>query len=194
MRVLACVLFAIGLTGCASVPTELETATNDEALIDYKLAKKQQNKVVGESARWGGVIADVRNTEDKTVFEVVNFPLQRWGRPEVSDDSDGRFLAVVDGFIDPEVYKKGRAISFVGVIGKTQQGKIGEYTYIYPVLEADNHYLWKPKAQKNHVEIDYSPLWFRHNFYSPYYPYRHQVPVRVRRVKDNSGTPAKDRN
>lgn len=55
------------------------------------------------------------------------------------------------------------------------------------------HYLWKPKAQKSHVEIDYSPLWFRHNFYSPYYPYRYPVPVRVR-VEDNSGTPAKERN
>ena len=192
MRLLTCLLFAIGLAGCASVPTELETADED-ALVAYKQAKAQQDKVVGQPARWGGVIADVRNREDNTVFEVVSFPLQRWGRPEVSDDSDGRFLAVIDGFIDPEVYKKGRAISFVGTIGETQQGKIDEYTYIYPVLEADNHYLWKPKAQKNHVEVDYSPLWFRHNFYSPYYPYRYPVPVRVR-VEDNSGTPAKERN
>ena len=36
-------------------------------------AGKSQQDAVGQPARWGGVIADVRNTEDKTVFEVVSF-------------------------------------------------------------------------------------------------------------------------
>ena len=96
-------------------------------------------------------------------------------------------------FIDPDVYKQGLSMSFVGTIGQTQQGKIGEYVYTYPVIEATGYYLWQPERKKSHVEVDYSPLWFRHNFYSPYYPYRYPVPVRVR-VQDNSGTPAKDRN
>jgi outer membrane lipoprotein len=191
MKTFYAAIMTLVLVGCSSVPDELATE-NEDALVGYKVAKHQGEKVVGDPARWGGVIADVRNAEDHTVLEVVSFPLKRWARPEVSDNSQGRFLAVVNDFIDPGVYKKGRAISFVGQIGETQQGKIGEYVYTYPVIEATGYYLWKPKREKSHVEVDYSPLWFRHNFYSPYYPYRRPVPVRVR-VEDNSGTPAKDR-
>ena len=192
MKIIYASLMALVLVGCSSVPDEI-ASENEEALVGYKVAKHQGEKVAGEPARWGGVIADVRNTEDHTVLEIVSFPLQRWGRPEVSDNSQGRFLAVVNDFIDPDVYKQGRSMSFVGTIGQTQQGKIGEYVYTYPVIEATGYYLWQPERKKSHVEVDYSPLWFRHNFYSPYYPYRYPVPVRVR-VQDNSGTPAKDRN
>lgn len=49
MRLLTCLLFAIGLAGCASVPTELETS-NEDALVAYKQAKAQQDKVVGQPA------------------------------------------------------------------------------------------------------------------------------------------------
>jgi outer membrane lipoprotein len=192
MKIIYASLMALVLVGCSSVPDEI-ASENEEALVGYKVAKHQGEKVAGEPARWGGVIADVRNAEDHNVLEIVSFPLQRWGRPEVSDNSQGRFLAVVNDFIDPDVYKQGRSMSFVGTIGQTQQGKIGEYVYTYPVIEATGYYLWQPERKKSHVEVDYSPLWFRHNFYSPYYPYRYPVPVRVR-VQDNSGTPAKDRN
>ncbi|WP_322406101.1 Slp family lipoprotein [Idiomarina sp. PL1-037] len=192
MKTIFAVLTTLVLVGCSSVPDEL-ASDNEEALVSYKVAKHQGNEVEGEPARWGGVIADVRNAEDHTVLEVVSFPLKRWGRPEVSDNSDGRFLAVINDFVDPDVYQQGRAISFVGTIGQTQQGKIDEYVYTYPVIEATGYHLWKVEKQKSHVEVDYSPLWFRHNFYSPYYPYRYPVPVRFR-VQDNSGTPAKNGN
>jgi len=192
MKTIYAAVMALVLVGCSSVPDEI-ASENEDALVGYKVAKHQGEKVVGDPARWGGVIADVRNAEDHTVLEIVSFPLQRWGRPEVSDNSQGRFLAVVNDFVDPDVYKSGRSISFVGSIGQPQKGKIDEYIYTYPVIEATGYYLWQPERKKSHVEVDYSPLWFRHNFYSPYYPYRYPVPVRVR-VQDNSGTPAKDRD
>lgn len=193
MKKLVTAIMALAMVGCSTFPDEISTE-NEDALVSYKVAKHQGEKVAGEPARWGGVIADVRNGKDNTVLEVVSFPLKRWGRPLVSDNSQGRFLAVVDDFIDPGVYKQGRSVTFIGKIGETQQGKIGEYVYTYPVIEATGHYLWDVE-QKSRVEVDYSPLWFRHNFYSPYYPYRYPVPVPVRvRVEDNSGTPAKSRN
>ncbi|WP_287816505.1 Slp family lipoprotein, partial [Idiomarina sp.] len=128
MKIIYASLMALVLVGCSSVPDEI-ASENEEALVGYKVAKHQGEKVAGEPARWGGVIADVRNAEDHTVLEIVSFPLQRWGRPEVSDNSQGRFLAVVNDFIDPDVYEQGRSMSFVGTIGQTQQGKIGEYVY-----------------------------------------------------------------
>lgn len=194
MKKLFTAVMALAMVGCSSVPDEIATE-NEDALVSYKVAKHQGEKVVGEPARWGGVIADVRNAEDHTVLEIVSFPLKRWGRPEVSDNSQGRFLAVVNDFVDPDVYKPGRSMSFLGQIGEPQQGKIDEYIYTYPVIEARGYHLWSVEREKSHVEIDYSPLWFRHNFYSPYYPYRYPVPVPVRvRVEDNSGSPAKNRD
>ncbi|MCA1767431.1 MAG: Slp family lipoprotein, partial [Idiomarina sp.] len=119
MKTIYAAVMALVLVGCSSVPDEI-ASENEDALVGYKVAKHQGEKVVGDPARWGGVIADVRNAEDHTVLEIVSFPLQRWGRPEVSDNSQGRFLAVVNDFVDPDVYKSGRSISFVGSIGQPQ--------------------------------------------------------------------------
>ncbi|RUO78033.1 Slp family lipoprotein [Idiomarina seosinensis] len=186
------VLAALLLAGCSAIPEPI--ATDDEqTLVSYQAAANNSGQVIGEQARWGGVIADVRNGEEYTVIEVVNFPLKSWGRPLVSDDSNGRFLALVDGFVDPEVYKQGRSLTVLGTLEETQTGKIDDYTYTYPVLKAEGYYLWEKQKERINTEINYAPLWFRHNFYAPfpYHPYRY--PVRVIKSDDNSGTPDKDR-
>ena len=46
--------------------------------------------------RWGGAIASVENRRDETWIEIVERPLN-------TDKSAGRFLARVDGFLDPAV-------------------------------------------------------------------------------------------
>jgi len=175
------------LVGCSVFPEAIETP-DDQALVSYQSAVNNSQQVVGQTARWGGVIADVRNGEDYTVIEMVNFPLKSWGRPTVGDDSNGRFLALIDGFIDPAVYEQGRSLTILGVVEETRIGKIDDYTYTYPVIKATGYHLWKKEQPRVDAQIDYSPLWFRHNFYAPY-PYRpYYIPRPVKRpVKsDNS--------
>lgn len=186
------VFAALLITGCSTIPEPIAT-DNEQSLVSYQTASGDTQQVVGEQARWGGVIADVRNGEEHTVIEMVGFPLKRWGRPLLSDDSHGRFLALIDGFVDPEVYKQGRSLTVLGTVKESRSGKIDDYTYNYPVIEASGYYLWKEQKEQVRTEINYAPLWFRHNFYAPY-PYQpYRLPHRVVKPANNSGTPDKDR-
>jgi len=164
--------------GCSSVPEEIRVAEST-AVVPFVGALSAPDETVGKQARWGGIIADVQNEDDQTVIEVVNFTLQSWGRPVVADDSDGRFRAIINGFVDPVVFKKGRSVTFVGEIQPAEEGKIDEFTYLFPTLAVSGRKLWE-EQQEVDVRVDYSPLWFRHNFYSPYRHYYpgHAYPVR----------------
>lgn len=186
---------ALLLSACSTVPDELKVPEQTN-LVNYQQALEQPQAVVGQTARWGGAIADVRNSDSGTIIEVVNFDLIHYGRPQTSDESDGRFLAVIDKFVDPLVYKKGRFITFVGQIEAPREGKIDEYKYVFPTLNVTGMKLWKEQRESN-VEIDYSPLWWRHSFYGPY-PYTYPAPVIIRThdgggQKVSDGGPARNR-
>ncbi|SDB29125.1 outer membrane lipoprotein [Pseudidiomarina indica] len=173
------ILAMVTLVACSSVPDNLQVP-DDKALVSYQAALENPEQVVGQPARWGGVIADVRNSDEGTVIEVVNFDLQSWGRPQPSDQSQGRFRAKFNGFVDPVVYKQGKEITFIGTIGQPESGTIDEYTYLFPVLNASNKHLWPVRKEPTRVEVNYDALWYRHYWYSyPNYPRPIYVPAPV---------------
>ncbi|RUO59565.1 starvation-inducible protein [Pseudidiomarina insulisalsae] len=177
---------ALSLGACSMVPDELAVVENTN-LVEYATALENPQQATGKMARWGGVIAQVRNNNDGTIVEVVNYPLNSYGRPVATDSSDGRFRAMIDGFIDPMVYEKGRFVTFTGVIGEPVEDKIDEFPYLFPTLNVTGKYLWK-EVDENRAEVDYSSLWYRHYWYSP--PYRVYYPVPVR----NNNEPKQDNN
>lgn len=171
-------IVALTLSACSAVPDELTVAENTQ-LVNYPSALQNATQVEGQTARWGGVIADVRNNDSGTVIEVVNYELNSYGRPVVSDTSDGRFRAYVNGFVDPMVYKKGRSITFTGIIGAPVEDKIDEFQYLFPTLNVTGKYLWK-EIDERRAEVDYSSLWYRHYWYSPGYRVYYPVPVQTK--------------
>lgn len=171
---------ALTISACSVIPEELQTPEGTN-LVSFERALMQPAEAVGETARWGGVIASVSNTDDGTVIEVVNFDLKNWGRPLVSDESNGRFRAVLESFVDPMVYQKGRSITVVGQVVEPVEGTIDEFKYLFPTIAVTAKKLWT-EERKADAQIDYSPLWFRHQFYGPY-PYYYPPHVRVRTLE-----------
>lgn len=133
-------LMLIGLSACSSLPPELET-TSTQPISDYQQwINTDPNKVV--DVRLGGVIAKVTNLKDKTRIEIVNLPISSTGKPSLEQDPEGRFVAYVDGFLDPMAYKNGRLITVAGKSAAPEQGKVGDYSYTFPVLNATGQRLW----------------------------------------------------
>lgn len=145
------------LASCTSVPTQLQGE-----FADISPARVQPD-VFGSSVRWGGVLIDTRNEENKTCFEVLSRELDRYMRPVSGDDTTaGRFIACTQGFHDPEIYSKGREVTITGQIEGVEDRKIEEFDYSYPVLAMNDLVLW----QKRKTVMMYD------NFYNPYfYPY-----------------------
>ena len=57
---------------------------------------------------WGGVIIDTTNLKESTAIKVMQTALDFQERPTDLDRSEGRFVILVDRFLDPDIFKKGR--------------------------------------------------------------------------------------
>lgn len=157
--IFACFLLA----GCANgLPQAIREAPAEEVAL--AAAFKNPEGLRGRAVRWGGAIASVENRHDETWVEIVERPLYRDGEPRVTDQSGGRFLAQLKGFVDPVIYAKGRLVTVAGTLDGTVTRKIGEHPYTYPVVRGDVIYLW-PNAPRD-VYHHYSPF-----PYDPWYPW-----------------------
>lgn len=166
------VLFAcLTLIACASQlpPAIKEAPANNLSLAEVRATP---DKFIGALVRWGGIIAKVENKETETWVEIVDKDLSRWGQPRSNDQSSGRFLARIDGFLDPLVYAKGREITISGKVEQSIVNKIGDFTYLFPVIAVVQFYLWQPEPTV--IYYDSWPNWFYDPWYPYYrYPYRH---------------------
>jgi len=175
----SCVLLC---TACASVPKKIALPENTNT-VAFLEAKSVSTSVVGQTARWGGVIASVKNNADNTMVEIVSFPLNRNLRPKPGDETEGRFRLYFNGLLDPVIYKKGRSITAIGKVSDIEAGKIGEHEYQFPVLKDANVHLWK-EIQRTDVNIIRQPAWYFDPFYWSNSYVRHNRPVIIRRSHD----------
>ncbi|WP_105902444.1 Slp family lipoprotein [Vibrio gangliei] len=155
MKKLSVFLFVlIDIAGCSSLPTELETQSQ-QPITDYQQWVNSDPDQTAD-VRLGGVITKVTNLQDKTRLEIVNLPISSAGKPSLEADPKGRFVAYVDGFLDPVTYAKGRLITVAGKSMPPETGKVGDYTYTFPVMQASGQRLWQIEKT---TYIDNNDFW-----------------------------------
>ena len=164
-------LFLLALiTACASqVPVAIREPITGAP--DVQGARAASTELIGKRVRWGGVIANVENRKQDTWIVLVDRPLNRFGRPDDSDKSGGRFIARIPGFLDPVTYEKQREMTVTGVLAESITRAIGDFPYRYPVVDVDTYYLWaKPLPATYpyyHDPFWYDP-WYAHRWYRPH--------------------------
>ena len=166
---LAALAAALG-AGCATVaqpPSDAPVARVDVADV------QRAPPVEPVAVRWGGTIASVTNADaETTVLEIVARPLGASGRPRHVDASPGRFVAEVDGFLDPEIVRAGRDVTVTGTVADLRDGRVGDAEYRFPVVEVEAWRYWKPAARTVAHPGPYGPY-----AYGPYgyghYGYAH---------------------
>lgn len=171
------------LAGCASnVPKAISAPPADSPLVAEVRADVQQ--FIGAHVRWGGTIALVENHANETWIEIVGRELGRSGQPRLTDRSSGRFIAVIDGFLDPALYAEGRELTVAGVVEDEITRKIGDYDYSFPRVRVDDYMLWPPRPEPAPYEYPrhwyYDPWYPWYPYYPYYYPYRyyHRPPAK----------------
>lgn len=158
MAALLAGLAMLGVGGCSLTPTAIDVAADTEAPNEIPI-----DQVEGLYARWGGVVAEVENRPDNTLVEVIGKPLGFGSRPNETEEISGRFLARLEGFIDPASIPTQREITVVGPVVNTVTRSIGEYQYEYPVVAADAYYLWDERLDR-----DYHYTYHRYPYAFPY--------------------------
>ncbi|MBA1332420.1 membrane protein [Candidatus Endoriftia persephone str. Guaymas] len=161
---------AIQLNGCASpLPKAISQVPPTEIRVEE--VRQQPERFLGSRVRWGGSIIQVENLPQHTLIELLSRPLSGNGKPDSSGRTQGRFLARIPGFLDPEEYPKERLLTISGTIAGTTQRTIGDYPYLYPLVESEIHHLWPDQREARDWQN-------RDPFYDPWYPwgspwYRH---------------------
>lgn len=133
-------LLALVLGACATGPrfdtgTYSQSPTPAEAALDAELWQ-------GSNVLWSGVILNSVNHEDGTELEVLGYPLAGGQRPDTARSPIGRFIVFKDEYLETVDYDEGRMITVAGEFVETRRGLVGEARFTYPVVAADDLYLW----------------------------------------------------
>lgn len=155
------------ITGCvAPFPKEVRKGADRE--LRFAAYRDKPELYKGKTAVVAGEVIAARPLEECTEVEMLHRPMDWTWRPK-NEGSAGRYIVVVDEFLDPAVWKQGRRVTFIAEITGSREGKIGERRYIYPVLKAIDRKLWAPLPDDYYHRRYYDP--FRDPFYPrPLYP------------------------
>lgn len=167
------------LQGCSS---PIPPAIREAPATAPSLAQVQAHPAdyQGQTVRWGGVIDTTRNLADSTELTIIAYPLSGNGYPLADESTQGRFLAHLPGFLEPNDYRSGRKLTVAGTVIDVESGTVGEFNYDYPRVQVNTHYLW-PELPEMVVVPPYrsyrDPWWPYYNhrypwgdpFYDPYY-------------------------
>lgn len=130
---------ALALTGCATTPP-LDATGARTGIRPYQVGidpPSEQTTVL-----WGGMVIEVVNRERHTEVVVLAYPLDERQRPKVEAPSEGRFIVVLPGFVEPLDYPQGRFVTLRGALEGTRDGRIGDRDYAYPLVRAQAAHLW----------------------------------------------------
>ena len=159
-------------SGCASPIAE---NLRKEAMAGgtFPMVFENPDDYQGNTVVWGGSIIRTINTKEGSQVYILQTQLDSRDKPESTDTSEGRFIAISDHRLDPLVYIKGRLITVAGQVAgkKVVTHKKSGATYTYPMVRAEQLYLW-PKQEESSTPYygpAYDPYWW--GGYDPFWDY-----------------------
>ena len=163
----AIILFLFVASACAPVISrELRKNVSNELTFKEVIKKPDTHK--GKIILVSGVILGSKNTKEGTLIEMLQKPADMAGRPKDVDESDGRFLAINDGYLDTAIYTRGREALIAGEIKGKRTLPLDEIEYHYPLIMIREIHLFRPKKEERSYASPY-PHWYYPPWY--YYPY-----------------------
>jgi outer membrane lipoprotein len=137
------------LSACSHLPPAIENAPPVD--ISYNQAIENINTYKNTVVRWGGVIIEVENEQFQSLIQVLLYPLNSYGRPQLDQTNGGRFMIKSPSFLDPLVYTKNTEVTvsgaLVGDVERTVDKKIlklpvvlSQVIFLWPKYEPGNYY------------------------------------------------------
>ena len=137
------VLFLV--SGCAPVFPK-EALDRVDRRVTFKELQKDPEKFLGTWVMIAGVIISTKTTKEGSSLEILQKPMDRDGEPFDTDETEGRFIAQTDQFLDEAVYHPGRLITVIGEVAGKKTMPIDQIMYQYPLLTAKALHLWRPSS------------------------------------------------
>jgi outer membrane lipoprotein len=137
-------IVGILLTGCASqriVPESMESLVDRTVVFRNVLASPESYK--GRVLVLGGVVLNAKRLQDGTQIELLQLPLGDWEEPSFDrQQSQGRFLALQQEFLDPATLVEGTRVTIVGEVSGAKTDRLDDVAYRYPTLIVKHLHVW----------------------------------------------------
>ncbi|MDQ6647949.1 MAG: Slp family lipoprotein [Pseudomonadota bacterium] len=91
---------------------------------------------------WGGRIVQVSNFADHSEVELLAYPLDSSQRPKANDSGNGRFIAMLHGYVEPIDYPPGALMTVSGKLSGSRAGQVGEANYVFPLISVAQSHVW----------------------------------------------------
>ncbi len=143
--------------------------------VSFLTLQKSPETYAGRTVILGGYVLEVRNLNDVTKLLVLQSPLESRHEPGLRDASEGRFMVVYEGFLDPAVYARDRKVTVAGTVTGVTRESVNERSYGYLTLSLQEIHLWEQETISRPRPYYYDPWW---PYYRPWrrYPYFRRPP------------------
>ncbi|MGD9851914.1 MAG: Slp family lipoprotein [Nitrospirales bacterium] len=160
--------FGILIAGC-STPYVTTLPGNLASRVDLSLnflqIKESPDSHKGKLVMLGGQVLEARRLKDSTQLTILQLPLIDQQEPTAElTQSQGRFIATQQDFLDPATVPSGTKVTVVGEISGSLNQSLDETTYDYPTINIKHIKVW-PQVSLN--SYHYPPYYG----YPPFYPY-----------------------
>jgi outer membrane lipoprotein len=162
-----------GFTACAPAISKKVREEAGEP-VPFETLLQRTDSFKGRVVIVGGYILETINETDSSRITVLQAPLDSQNRPRSSDLSEGRFMVSSSEFLDPVIYSRERRLTVGGKVVGSQERKLGNLTYRYPVIEAIEIHLWSKEGEYIGPYYPYYDPWYYPWYRRPYlyrYPY-----------------------
>jgi outer membrane lipoprotein len=155
--------------GCASIPSREFRQQLGPPVPFQELLEGDAHR--DERVVLGGYILETVNEPDGTRLTLLQAPLDSRNKPKSQDLSQGRFVVETQEFLDPAIYTKNRRITVGGKVWGASPQPLGNRTYQYPVIKAEELYLWPKEPLYPRPYYPYYDYWYYPWHRYPYGPY-----------------------
>src|SRR5262245_2703840 len=132
------------LSGCASqriVPESMESLVDRTVSFRDVLASPKSYK--GRVLVLGGEVLNAKRLKDGTQIELLQLPLEEGEEPSFDrQQSQGRFLALQQGFVDPATLADRTRVTIVGEVSGAKTDHLDDIEYRYPTLIVKYLHVW----------------------------------------------------
>ena len=128
------------LAACAPAPI-YKPAPDAVNTAPYQVAQSPE-QFASHQVIWGGRIVGVTNLADHSEVEILAYPLDKSQRPQANDSGNGRFIAVMPGYVESLDYPAGGLITVNGQLEGSRAGKVGQADYVFPLVQVNQSHVW----------------------------------------------------
>ncbi len=156
------------LTACQMAPLGLD---RENSLINYQQLETADFNCRCETARLGGKVIRATALENQTEVEVLSMEVDRFSaKPILASSTNGRFIAVLNGFVDP-LSLQDQYITVKGILDGKRGGKIDQANYLYPVIKVEHYRIWQQVIEYYRDEEEWADYWESRRYGGPWGPF-----------------------